>query len=428
MKFRQILAVAAMALGMYCTYAANIPSGADLATMYDYFYYRDSGTTTRAMHALNNSGEYTLSADKVWSALYVGVELAEPAILNLCGRTLTVNGCDSNQARPLVGHNNTTLVISNGTFKTVYDPEAYPWTSTSVEEKYYSQRRGIFLSRNSDSAVGSRLIVANGGKLILDGGDAKVAWKGGGHSLIVESGGEFDGQLGFSSGNDNRYVFKNGSAFTKISRYVSKSGEFPVGFAFRSVTNNVVEICDQKILADAGVSALTPDAGGNTTSFRSGLCLRGSDIAITNSIANFSCGKDTAALLELRDGAKLWVSNAVMLGTRPTGSGAMMLVDGVGSAVRFLLPSALYAGYVGMQTNTTDVVLRLSNGATVDALGKYFSVGSAAGSNSNLIEVLSGSHFAASPLNIGSSSNYCNRVVVSGEGSTMTNSHNWLCS
>ena len=117
------------------------------------------------------------------------------------------------------------------------------------------------------------------------------------------------------------------------------------------------------------------------------------------------------------------ISNEVLLGQAPAGSGTMLSIDGVGSAIQFLRPEYGWAGSVGRATNSTDNVLRLTNGATFDALGKSFGVGNPAGSNSNLIEVLSGSHFTTSSLNIGNSTNYCNRVVVSGEGSTMTNTY-----
>ena len=96
------LVLPTMVLGMSCAFGADIPSGADLATMNDYYYYLTAGTSDRAEHALKHGGEYTLSADKVWSALVVGTVLDEPAVLNLGGHTLTLNGCDAT-GRPLTG-------------------------------------------------------------------------------------------------------------------------------------------------------------------------------------------------------------------------------------------------------------------------------------------------------------------------------------
>ena len=410
-------------LGAYCAFGETIPQGADLATMHDYFYYTNQSGSARAVHAIMYGGTYTLSEDKVWSRLSIGTTIEEPVVLDLCGNTLTLTGCDS-PGVPFVGYDNTTVVISNGTIRTVYDETAYPWTIDHPD--WYQYRRGAQISRDGSASVGgSQLIIAKDGCLKVENGDTSsvrcTAYDCANNSLVVEEGGKLDARISFY-GKDNRYIFKKGSTFSQISYYVV-DGQFPKNIWFRSVTNQVIEICDSKILTDAGVTKLTPDAWADNTSFRSGLCLNGSDASFTNSTASFGYGSLAACLLELKNGAKFSISNEVLLGQAPAGSGTMLSIDGVGSAIQFLRPDYGWAGSVGRATNSTDNVLRLTNGATFDALGKSFGVGNPAGSNSNLIEVLSGSHFAASPLSIGQSTNYCNRVVVSGEGSTMTNSH-----
>lgn len=420
MKATHKLILTGMILGVYCASGADIPSGSDLATMNDYYYYRDAGTSLRAQHALKYGGEYTLSVDKVWSALSVGTVLDEPAILNLCGHTLTLNGCDSTMIRPLTGNDNTTLVISNGTVRSVYDPVTYPWTNTSGEQ-YYSQNRGVFLSKNSNSAVGSRLIVANGGKLILDDhADAKVAWKGGGHSLVVENGGTFDGRLGFS-GKENRYVFKSGATFSKISSYIGVNGNFPKNIYFENgYTSNVVEICDSDMLTMAGVTGLTPDANAKKGSFHCGLAVSSENFRWLGSGINIGTQDDDAPVLfEMKDGATMTMSGELLIGTKIGGSRSLMTLDGVGTAYK---ATGNYAGRVGSVANVTNVVLRLTNGAEFSAGNADFNVGYNDGTSYNALEVLSGSHFQNGTLTVGRTLSYGNRVLVVGEGSTMTNS------
>ena len=411
------LLLACALLGTCCAFGETIPQGADLATMHDYYYYAGQSGNDRATHTIMYGGTYTLSENKVWSSLCIGQTIEEPVVLDLCGNTLTLTGCDAAKT-PFEGYDNTTVVISNGTLQTVYDTNTY--------QRTIAYTRGVVITRNDASAVGgSRLVIAKDGFLTVENGLSSTVRCAAGasnctnNSLVVEDGGTLNARLWFY-GNDNRYVFKKGSTFSQISQYVY-GGQFPVNIGFDNVTNNVIEICDSKILTDAGVTKLLPESYAKSTSFHSGLCLRSSDVDFT--ATDLKHGDRSAALLEIKDGARLSISGGqVNLGTAPVGSGTLLSIDGVGSAVQ-VLSSNNDAGGVGWETNTTDVVLRLTNGAAFDASGKTFYVGRYAGSNSNLVEVLSESHFASGSLVIGISSNYCNRVVVSGEGTTMTNTY-----
>lgn len=403
-------------LSLLRAFGADIPREADLATMNDYFYYKEAGGDIRATHALKYSGTYTLSVDKVWSSLNVGTALSEPVILDLCGHTLTLNGCDTTQVRSFVGQDNTTVVISNGNLKTVYDPVAYPWTKGT---DYYNDRRGVHLSKNSSAAVGSRLVVANGGSLILDsvGSGANVSWKGGGHRLIVEKGGTFSGKMGFA-GADNRYVFKSGSTFATIASY--KSGaNFPQNVYFeKGYVSNLVEVCDSRILTDAGVTGLTPDASAKAGSFHCGLAVSGADFDWTGGALNVGTKDDNAPVwFEMKDGAKMTMSGKLQVGAAVGGSRSQMTMDGAGTYYK-----CSGGGIeIGAVANVTNVLLRLSDGAVLDASSVSTGVGIGEGSSFNAIELLSGSRITTSWLSLGRSVSYGNRVLVAGEGTSMTN-------
>ena len=421
MKVARKLILPVLILCIYCAFGANIPSGSDLADMNDYYYYTNSATSTRALHALKYGGEYTLSADKVWSALYVDAVLEEPAILNLRGHTLTLNGCDSNRVRPLCGNDNTTLVISNGTVRSVYDPVAYPWRNADGEQ-YYSQRRGVYVSKNGTSPVGSRLVVANGGSLVLDDhADAKVTWAGSGHRFVVEKGGTFDGRLGFS-GTDNRCVFKSGSTFSKISSYVGGSN-FPQNIWFnKGYTSNVVEICDSKMLVDAGVTGFTPDANASAGSFHCGLAVGSPEFDFVGNSGMTVGGKDDNApvLFEMKDGAKVTMPNTLIIGAKTGGSRSWMTLDGAGTTYKC---TGQYSAVLGNGYGATNVLLRLANGAKFYATHatSQLVVGNATNASCNAVEVLSGSNVEVARLLIGTKLNHGNMVLVAGEGSAMTN-------
>ena len=422
MKAVHKLILLGVVLGTYCALGADIPMGTDLAEMNDYTYYTEHSDEGRAIHALKYSGEYTLSEDKVWSALYIGTVLSEPAILNLRGHTLTLNGCDAIDStatlRPLVGNDNTTLVISNGTVSSVYDPTAYPWTK-ATGESYYSSRRGVLVSRYADDAVGSQLVVAKGGNLLLDDGQSATL-KGNGHRLVVEDGGTFDGKLSFA-GNENRFVFKSGSTFSKISAYVDGHG-FPKNIWFNAVSN-IVEIGDSTMLTTAGITTLTPDANASAGSFHCGLAVSSANFNWVSTTRGLIVGEklnNAPVLFEMKDGATMTMEKSLIVGNAIGGSRSWMTLDGAGTTYTGTGDRPAYIGFV---YGVTNVLLRLTNGAKFDAVhaSSQVVVGSGTNANDNAIEVLSGSHMVSSKLSIGTRPNYGNRVLISGAGSTMTN-------
>jgi len=398
-------------------FADNIPANSDLADMHDYFYYAsdEHKSEGRANHTITTGGEYTLSADKVWSQLSVTKNLSTPILLNLGGHTLTGTGCDVTD-RPLICNANSIVIISNGTFKTVFDTVAYPWTYSNPQ--YYTGRQGVRVG--TADLTNAKLIIANGGTVDVNNGASNtVSFVGYGNRVIVEDGGTLNSLLGVGY-RDNWYVFKKGATFSKIRKYRDSGKVFPVNLYYEPGTvSNVIEICDSKILTDADVTTLRPAAYAKKNTFHCGLSVCGPDFNWRGNVLVGQVDYDNSPVLfEMKGGAKITAPGELSVGQNYKGSRSLMTMDGVGTE---FVGNITNAGRIGANNNSTNSVLRLSNWAFFSASNSTFHVGYFTNSSYNAMEAYSGGRIVVRELSVGRSLSRGNRVLVSGEGSTMTN-------
>lgn len=407
-KTMTILALACAIAVLQVACAVSFPSGTDMVTLHDYAYYVQNPQKERADHSPAEGGVFTLSADRIWSRISLGAATAGDSLLfDLGGHGLTLTGCDVTSKPIYFNQANTTTIISNGTFATVYDPSTYTWTIDHPE--WYQNRRGCLFGGD-----GSELIIENDGKLAIETGSS-VNLSGNGNRLVVRKGGNLDSKISFS-GTDNRIVFEEGSAFGRMSSYVS-GGTFPQSVWMESgYVSNVVEVCDSDLLSRSHVVNLSADMNNKKGSFRCGLVLSGAGFDYT--VDKLFCGSLNAPVLfQVLRGAKLTMRNEPDYGMVAAASGTRVTIDGEGSTLCNLNGWSRIGGGV----NCTDTVVRVSNGACFSNAGKL-TIGYSAGADGNGLELLSGAHYCGGgSLLVGTGANEGSFLIVDGANTTATN-------
>ena len=409
MNMKKTLTAALLLGSANMSLATPFGPGTDLGTLNDYCYYRNNPSEGRAEHEATDGGSYTLSSDKTWSSLVFRNAFGPtPAVFDLGGHTLTLTGCDAQQKPFYFGsQSESTVVISNGTVNIVYSPETYPWT---LSEDKYADRKGGVWGRGKGT-----LVIAKGGKL---SSDTALTTSSSGNRLVVQDGGDLDAPVYPWGGSDTRIVFEKGAKFSRISSYVS-SGSFPANIWYESgYVSNVFEFCDEKLLSDAGVVQLNPGSNPKSGSFHCGIALRSSDFDYTLNAIGFASGA-APVLLEIFDGAKLNVTQTQMqFISLPAMSGSRINVAGSGSKFSSPLSDPLI---IGVKDDCSNGLLCVSGGGAVDFTSGTVKVSgnNASGADGNAIEVLSGGTMEAKSVVIGYTLNDGNRLVASGNGTTV---------
>jgi T5SS/PEP-CTERM-associated repeat protein len=262
----------------------------------------------------------------------------------------------------------------------------------------------------ADGASDLSVFVSNPGTLLTSSSNVVVGLSTTGNTMVISGGGRVvnavSGVIGSNAGASNNTVTVSGSG----SNWTS-SGSLLVGYGGSG--NSLVVSAGGAVTA--GNTAYSATLGYDAGSSNNSVMVTGSGSTFSNDTAIVGLSGTGNSMVVSAGGRVLTGESGSYIGSGSTSAGNSVQVTGAGS--EWSNGSFLFVGELGSGNTLT-----VSNGGRVTAGG--VDVGLSAGNAGNSVVVSSGGSISSASTYIGRSGSG-NSVLVTGSGSTWTNSPTW---
>ena len=262
----------------------------------------------------------------------------------------------------------------------------------------------------ADGASDLSVFVSNPGTLLTSSSNVVVGLSGTGNTMVISGGGRVvnavSGVIGSNAGASNNTVTVSGSGSNWNS-----SGSLLVGYGGSG--NSLVVSAGGAVTA--GNTTYSATLGYDAGSSNNSVTVTGSGSTFSNDTAIVGLSGTGNSMVVSAGGRVVTGQSGSYIGSAATSAGNSVQVTGAGS--EWSNGSFLFVGEVGSGNTLT-----VSNGGSVTA--DAVNVGYAAGNAGNSAVVSSGGSISSAWTYIGRSGSG-NSVLVTGSGSTWTNSPTW---